>query len=111
MAIANFPLFTSTVFPPLATGGPSALASAAASASVVGLPMGQPGLRTEPYFAEEDNSWRSKLPQLEVDGQLLLGRNLTVTAGQTAFLECRVRNLGAKRVRACLHYVIDQSFR
>ena len=68
-------------FPVLATGGPSA--------EVIGLPMG-PGLRMDPYFVKEagiaDNNTR----------------NLTVHTGQKAYLECRVRNLGAKRVRIAL---------
>ena len=60
-------------FPVLATGGPSA--------EVIGLPMG-PGLRMDPYFVEDQPT----------------SKNLSVHAGQKAYLECRVRNLGAKRV-------------
>ena len=77
-------------FPVLSNGGPSA--DPAPVAAVVGLPMG-PQLRMEPYFAEEDlylAGHSSHVPALT--------RNMTVTVGQTAFLECRVRNLGAKRV-------------
>ena len=83
-------------FPVLSTGGPSAhpapVAHPAPAAAVVGLPMG-PQLRMEPYFAEEDlflAGHSGRAPALT--------RNVTVTVGQTAFLECRVRNLGAKRV-------------
>ena len=57
----------------LATGGPSA--------EVIGLPMG-PGLRMDPYFVEDQP----------------LYKNISVHTGQKAFLECRVRNLAAKRV-------------
>lgn len=60
-------------FPGWATGGPSA--------EVIGLPMG-PGLRMDPYFVEDQPT----------------SKNITVLAGQKAYLECRVRNLGAKRV-------------
>ena len=80
-------------FPVLSTGGPSADPSPAPLPAVVGLPMG-PQLRMEPYFAEEDlflAGHSTRAPTLT--------RNVTVTVGQTAFLECRVRNLGAKRVR------------
>ena len=79
-------------FPVLSTGGPSAHPAPAPAAAVVGLPMG-PQLRMEPYFAEEDlflAGHSGRAPALT--------RNVTVTVGQTAFLECRVRNLGAKRV-------------
>ena len=48
----------------------------------------------EPYFAEEDLFLAGHSSQAPT-----LTRNMTVTVGQTAFLECRVRNLGAKRVR------------
>lgn len=72
-----------------ATGGPSA--------QVVGLPMG-PGFRMDPYFAEEDHR------QASTEG--LLSKNMTVIAGQTAYLECKVRNLGAKRVRL-LYYITE----
>ena len=53
-----------------------------------------PQLRMEPYFAEEDLFLAGHSSQAPT-----LTRNMTVTVGQTAFLECRVRNLGAKRVR------------
>ena len=62
-----------------ATGGPS----------VVGLPMG-PGLRMEPYFAQEDFNRG-------------LVQNVTVDSGTTAYFECQVRNLGAKRVSWVRH--------
>eukprot|EP00095_Tigriopus_kingsejongensis_P001964 snap_masked-scaffold594_size129171-processed-gene-0.12 protein:Tk01964 transcript:snap_masked-scaffold594_size129171-processed-gene-0.12-mRNA-1 annotation:"neurotrimin-like isoform x2" len=49
----------------------------------------------DPYFVEEDNlgpaGTSSGTPQT-------LMRNISVNVGQSAFLECRVRNLGAKRV-------------
>ena len=61
-----------------ATGGPSA--------EVVGLPLG-PGLRMDPYFVEDQPT----------------STNISVHAGQKAYLECRVRNLGAKRVRPLPH--------
>ena len=48
---------------------------------VVELPMGT-DFRLEPYFAEEHFG----------------GRNITVNTGDTAFMECRVRNVGAKKV-------------
>ena len=67
-------------FPVLATGGPSA--------EVIGLPMG-PGLRMDPYFVEEPGE-----------------HNLSVHTGQKAYLECRVRNLGAKRVRNLLTRIL-----
>ena len=60
--------------PIIATSGPSA--------SVVGIPMG-PDLKMDPYF---------------IESQHRTYRNLTVFTGQTAFMECRVRNLGAKQV-------------
>ena len=66
------------------------------SSSVVGLPLG-PEFRMEPYFAEEDHYW-STMDQEERQRKLLT-RNVTVHVGETAFLECRIRNLGAKRVR------------
>ena len=65
--------FITAGFPGWATGGPSA--------EVIGLPMG-PGLRMDPYFVEDQPT----------------SKNITVLAGQKAYLECRVRNLGAKRV-------------
>lgn len=65
-------------FPGWATGGPSA--------EVIGLPMG-PGLRMDPYFVEDQPT----------------SKNITVLAGQKAYLECRVRNLGAKRVSWVRH--------
>lgn len=65
-------------FPTWATGGPSA--------EVVGLPLG-PGLRMDPYFVEDQPT----------------STNLSVHAGQKAYLECRVRNLGAKRVSWLRH--------
>lgn len=50
----------------------------------------------DPYFVEEDNLG---LPELSSSGTSpTLMRNISVNAGQTAFLECQVRNLGAKRV-------------
>ncbi len=67
---------------------------ATGGSSIVGLPMG-PGLRMEPYFAEEDN--------LRGDTSAHLIRNVSVVTGATAFLECRVRNLGAKRVSWVRH--------
>jgi hypothetical protein len=57
----------------LATGGPSA--------NVVGLPMG-PGVRMDPYFMDDQP----------------IRKNLTLLTGQTAYLECNVRNLGANKV-------------
>ena len=60
--------------PIIATSGPSA--------SVVGIPMG-PELRMDPYFIEAQHS---------------TFKNITVYTGQTAYMECRVRNLGAKQV-------------
>ncbi|TRY67117.1 hypothetical protein TCAL_05876 [Tigriopus californicus] len=75
------------LLPLTATGGPSA--------NIVGLPLG-PGLRMDPYFVEEDNLGP---PELSSSGTFpTLMRNISVNAGQTAFLECQVRNLGAKRV-------------
>ena len=62
-------------FPVLSTGGPSA------AAEVIGLPMG-PGLRMDPYFVDDP----------------VKTSNLSVHSGQKAYLECRVRNLGAKKV-------------
>ena len=59
--------------PLLATGGPSA--------NVVGLPMG-PDFKMDPYFVGGQ-------------GQIV---NMTAHNGQTAYMECRVRNLGAKQV-------------
>ena len=70
--------FYTTGFPTWATGGPSA--------EVVGLPLG-PGLRMDPYFVEDQPT----------------STNISVHAGQKAYLECRVRNLGAKRVRPLPH--------
>ena len=61
--------------PIIATSGPSA--------NVVGIPMG-PELKMDPYF---------------IEGQHTTFKNLTVYTGQTAFMQCRVRNLGAKQVR------------
>ena len=61
--------------PIIATSGPSA--------NVVGIPMG-PDLNMDPYF---------------IEGQHTTAKNITVYTGQTAFMECRVRNLGAKQVR------------
>ena len=60
--------------PIIATSGPSA--------NVVGIPMG-PELKMDPYF---------------IEGQHTTFKNITVYTGQTAFMECRVRNLGAKQV-------------
>ena len=68
--------------PIIATSGPSA--------SVVGIPMG-PDLKMDPYF---------------IESQHRTYRNLTVFTGQTAFMECRVRNLGAKQVRAINQFCI-----
>lgn len=65
--------------PIIATSGPSA--------NVVGIPMG-PELKMDPYF---------------IHGQHTNSKNITVYTGQTAFMECRVRNLGAKQVRKILH--------
>ena len=70
--------FYTAGFPTWATGGPSA--------EVVGLPLG-PGLRMDPYFVEDQPT----------------STNISVHAGQKAYLECRVRNLGAKRVRPLPH--------
>ena len=70
---------------------------------MVGLPLG-PGLRMEPYFAEEDLYVASGMVTASMNGLSStaapprLERNLTVNAGQTAFMECRIRNLGAKKV-------------
>ena len=61
--------------PIIATSGPSA--------NVVGIPMG-PELKMDPYFIEGHN------------GPV---KNITVYTGQTAYMDCRVRNLGAKQVR------------
>ena len=61
--------------PIIATSGPSA--------NVVGIPMG-PELKMDPYF---------------IEAQHTTSKNITVYTGQTAFMECRVRNLGAKLVR------------
>jgi len=66
-------------FVSLATGGPSA--------NVVGLPMG-PGVRMDPYFMNDQP----------------VQKNMTLMTGQTAYLECNVRNLGANKV-----YLNDQS--
>ncbi len=77
----SFPGF----FPVLSTGGPLA--------NVVGLPL-SPHLRMDPYFAEEDlfvSGHSSTAP--------ILQRNVTVATGETAFMQCTVRNLGAKKVR------------
>ena len=60
--------------PIIATSGPSA--------SVVGIPMG-PELRMDPYFIEAQHS---------------TFKNITVYTGQTAHMECRVRNLGENLV-------------
>eukprot|EP00093_Oithona_nana_P000607 00607.XXX_2260_1001_1 [CDS] Oithona nana genome sequencing. len=49
-----------------------------------------PGLRMDPYFVQEQ-------------GENSLSRNLSVHTGQKAYLECRVRNLGAKRVSWVRH--------
>jgi len=59
--------------PLLATGGPSA--------NVLGLPMG-PGFKMDPNFVGGS-------------GQI---KNMTVHEGQTAYMDCRVQNLGAKKV-------------
>ena len=59
--------------PIIATSGPSA--------NVVGIPMG-PELRMDPYFIESHTT----------------SKNISVYTGQTAYMECRVRNLGAKQV-------------
>ena len=72
--------FITAGFPGWATGGPSA--------EVIGLPMG-PGLRMDPYFVEDQPT----------------SKNITVLAGQKAYLECRVRNLGAKRVSKSKFYL------
>ena len=68
--------------PIIATSGPSA--------SVVGIPMG-PDLKMDPYF---------------IESQHRTYRNLTVFTGQTAFMECRVRNLGAKQVHVVYQFCI-----
>ena len=68
--------------PIIATSGPSA--------SVVGIPMG-PDLKMDPYF---------------IESQHRTYRNLTVFKGTTAFMECRVRNLGAKQVRSIYQFCI-----
>ena len=68
--------------PIIATSGPSA--------SVVGIPMG-PDLKMDPYF---------------IESQHRTYRNLTVFTGQTAFMECRVRNLGAKQVHGIYQFCI-----
>ena len=68
--------------PIIATSGPSA--------SVVGIPMG-PDLKMDPYF---------------IESQHRTYRNLTVFTGQTAFMECRVRNLGAKQVHVIYQFCI-----
>ena len=73
--------------PIIATSGPSA--------SVVGIPMG-PDLKMDPYF---------------IESQHRTYRNLTVFTGQTAFMECRVRNLGAKQVNVIYQYKILYSRR
>ena len=57
----------------LATGGPST--------NVVGFPISS-GVRTDPYFMDDQP----------------VKKNLTLLAGQTAYLECNVRNLGANKV-------------
>ena len=59
--------------PIFATSGPSA--------NVVGIPMG-PELKMDPYFIKSDLSYK----------------NISVYTGQSAYMECRVRNLGAKQV-------------
>jgi len=66
------------LLPHVTTGGPSA--------NVVGLPMG-PGFNMEPYFVGGS-------------GQIV---NMTVLKGQTARMECRVQNLGAKQVSWIRH--------
>ena len=73
--------------PIIATSGPSA--------SVVGIPMG-PDLKMDPYF---------------IESQHRTYRNLTVFTGQTAFMECRVRNLGAKQVNVIYQFCILGDFR
>ena len=47
----------------------------------------------DPYFVQEQ-------------GENSLSRNLSVHTGQKAYLECRVRNLGAKRVRNLLTRIL-----
>ena len=64
---------------------------------MVGLPM-SPQLRMDPYFVEEDLYLAGHSPT-----RPQMVRNVTVTVGDTAYLLCRVRNLGAKRVR----YLLD----
>ena len=74
--VVKFSLNITIFFPgliSLATGGPSA--------NVVGLPMG-PGVRMDPYFMDDQP----------------IRKNLTLLTGQTAYLECNVRNLGANKV-------------
>ena len=91
LMIDFFPL---SDFPVCTTGGPLADV-------VVGLPMG-PELRMEPYFAEEDFYQRPGTAATAAANSKLeprLSRNITVNSGQTAYLECKVRNLGAKQVR------------
>lgn len=82
------------VMPAFSTGGPS----------VVGLPMG-PGLRMGPYFVEEDlgQGIEAKTRSAE-NGKVVLFRNVSVHAGETAFLECTVRNLGAKKVYVLFYF-------
>ncbi|CAB4059348.1 unnamed protein product [Lepeophtheirus salmonis] len=56
---------------------------------LVGLPIG-PELKMEPYFVAPSFGSHNN-------------RNISVYAGQTAYLDCRVRNLGAKRVSWVRH--------
>ena len=67
----------------IAFAGMPIIATSGPSANVVGIPMG-PELKMDPYF---------------IEAQHTASRNITVYTGQTAFMECRVRNLGAKQVR------------
>ena len=61
------------------------MATGGVSSHIVGLPIA-PEVKMEPYF---------------MDGQPVR-RNQTMLAGQTAYLECNVRNLGANKVMMIL---------
>ena len=78
-------LFSLGLLPHVTTGGPSA--------NVVGLPMG-PGFNMEPYFVGGS-------------GQIV---NITVLKGQTARMECRVQNLGAKQVKTSRRPLFQPDF-
>ena len=78
-------LFSLGLLPHVTTGGPSA--------NVVGLPMG-PGFNMEPYFVGGS-------------GQIV---NITVLKGQTARMECRVQNLGAKQVKTSRRPLFQPEF-